>query len=578
MGGEEKPELSAEDMIPMIKEALLKGGFDSASEEQAVVNAKTSGCRMLSPRKCMKLDPLCKITKEAHDTTIEKFSELVTARMADKDVRIQGNAIYVACEQLKIIAEGDEPSYCDQMCTKMSQSGAEISDGSVGQTAGESSAELQAKVDSLIEMLKQYTTQESKCREGSEALKAFKMTLAPLEKAIQTTFDAWFKANRDLDEAEEVLEELMDEIEDSAESFHKMEAQLKAATENLDEAKAALTRVKASELFLKGRMKIAKKKLAEAKKEMEKNNDALKAAELIKEKVGGIIERLTGLYDFFVKEPIRNMMLDDPETLAVFDAISPEEKGASDAFQESMTSLSVHCKEEALPAFSKISSIDLTPLCNFGDGAAQSVVSMVATRKKGEVKDELDKFKSWWKDFEVSVDETNEVTQPVLLDEVMEAFPEPTFSSEYMVKWKTEGPFLSAIEKLRMTIRDLNSEVEGVEEKIKGMGDAYKNNIELRKQARSEIKAALKDQELAEEDVQKAADLLEAQEAEMKEQDSNVERLRKIARAALEEYRAALKAFDDVFIAGTKLDLLQKNEESNLPRGGSKLKPVKRVL
>merc|ERR1711963_296768 len=112
------------------------------------------------------------------------------------------------------------------------------------------------------------------------------------EKAIQTTFDAWFKANRDLDEAEEVLEELMDEIEDSTESFHKMEAQLKAATENL-EAKAALTRVKASEFFLKGSMKIAKKKLAEAKKEMEKNDDALKAAELIKEKVGGIIERLT---------------------------------------------------------------------------------------------------------------------------------------------------------------------------------------------------------------------------------------------------------------------------------------------
>merc|ERR1712217_89629 len=564
--GEEKPELSAEDMIPMIKEALLKGGFDSASEEQAVVNAKTSGCRMLSPRKCKKVDPLCIITKEAYDTTIDTFSELVTARMADKDVRIQGNAIYVACEQLKIIAEGDEPSYCDQMCTKMSQTGAEISDGSVGQTAGESSAELQAKVDSLIEMLKQYTTEESKCREGSEALKAFKMTLAPLEKAIQTTFDAWFKANRDLDEAEEVLEELMDEIEDSTESFHNMEEQLKAATANLDEAKAALTKVKASEFFLKGRMNIAKKKFADAKEEMEKNNDALKAAELIKEKVAGIIEKLTGVYDFFVKEPIRNMMLDDPETLAVFDAISPEEKGASEAFQESMTTLSVHCKEEALPAFSKISSIDLTPLCSFGDGAAQSVVSMVATRK-GEVKDELEKFKSWWKDFDVEVEETNEVTQPVLLDEVIAAFPgpaEPTFSSVYMVKWKTEGPFLKAIEELRMTIRDLKSEVAGVENKITGLADAYKNNIKMRLDARLKIQEALDQKKLAEEQEKEAADLLSKQQEEEKEQDSNVERLRAIADAALKEYKAALKAFDDVFIAGTKLDLLQKKEEADL--------------
>ena len=69
-------------------------------------------------------------------------------------------------------------------------------------------------------MLKQYTTQESKCTEGSEALKAFKMTLVPLEKAIQTTIDAWFKTNRDLDAAEEDREELMDEIEESAEGFH----------------------------------------------------------------------------------------------------------------------------------------------------------------------------------------------------------------------------------------------------------------------------------------------------------------------------------------------------------------------
>jgi len=264
----------------------------------------------------------------------------------------------------------------------------------------------------------------------------------------------------------------------------------------------------------------------------------------------------------------------------VFDAISPEEKGASEAFQESMTTLSVHCKEEALPAFSKISSIDLTPLCSFGDGAAQSVVSMVATRKS-EVKDELAKFKSWWKDFDVEVEETNEVTQPVLLDEVISAFPgpaEPTFSSVYMVKWRTEGPFLEAIEKLRMTIRDLKSKVAGVENKITGLADAYKNNIQLRLEARLKIQEALDQKKLAEEQEKEAADLLSKQQEEEKEQDSNVERLRAIADAALKEYKAALKAFDDVFIAGTKLDLLQKKEETNLLRGGSKLKTIKHVL
>merc|ERR1711920_684385 len=48
---EAKPEMSAEEIKPMIKQSLLPG-FDPASEDQAVVSAKTSGCGTLSPRKC----------------------------------------------------------------------------------------------------------------------------------------------------------------------------------------------------------------------------------------------------------------------------------------------------------------------------------------------------------------------------------------------------------------------------------------------------------------------------------------------------------------------------------------------
>merc|ERR1712039_550727 len=134
------------------------------------------------------------------------------------------------------------------------------------------------------------------------------------------------------------------------------------------------------------------------------------------------------------------------------------------------------------------------------------------------------------------------------------------------------GPFLKAIEELRTTIRDLKSKVAGVENKITGLADAYKNNIQLRLEARLKIQEALDQKKLAEEQEKEAADLLS------KQQESNVERLRAIADAALKEYKAALKAFDDVFIAGTKLDLLQKKEETNLLRGGSKLKTIKRVL
>jgi len=568
--GEEKPEMESEFIKQFLMKALFAGGFDPASEDQAVANAKMSACRMLSPRKCKKINPLCIITKEAYDDSISKFSELITVRMQANDVRIQGNAINAACQEM---LAGEEPTYCDQMCVKMSQEGARISDEAVGQTAGASSAELQAKVDALLELLKKYTIQNTKCKEGTEALKAFKMTLAPLEAAIKTTFDAWFKANRDLEEAEETLEDLQADMEESEALCDQLEELLKSATEKLTDAEDALKLVKKSEVFLKLKLNVAQNVLAEAKAAMEKNDDALKAAELIKEKVAGIIEKLTALYDFFVKEPIRNMMLDEPTTLDVFDAISGEESAAAVKFKESMTALSGHCKDVAMPAFSKIDSIDLTPLCSFGgDDAGEGVVSMVAARK-GEVKDELTKFKSWWKDFDVEVEEKNEVSEPVLLGEVMEAFPQPDFASVYMAKWKTDGPFLKAIEELRMAIKELTGTIGKAEEKISGLADSLKKNIQFRLAARLKIQEAVDQKKIAEDKLQAASEVLAQQEEAENEQTQNVDRLKAIAEAALQEYKKALDAFQKVFIAGTRidLDLLQQKQETHM-------KPIKRVM
>merc|ERR1740121_1108672 len=163
--------------------------------------------------------------------------------MTSNQLRIQGKEIYKACQELELVVESEELSYCPQMCTRMSQKGGEISDRAVGQTAGVSSDELQQKVNELEKLLEKYYTRLKKCEQGAKALHAFKLTLEPLETAIKTTFDAWFKANRDLDEAEESLEELQENIENSEETASKLESQLKAATENLDDAKTALTRV-----------------------------------------------------------------------------------------------------------------------------------------------------------------------------------------------------------------------------------------------------------------------------------------------------------------------------------------------
>merc|ERR1719277_2677587 len=109
-------------------------------------------------------------------------------------------------------------TYCGEMCTNMAKGGSAISDQEVGQTAGDPSETLLKEVNELTALLAKYQKRLNKCEEGTKALQAFKLTLKPLETAIRTTFDAWFKANRDLDTAEESLDDIQLAIDNSAEN------------------------------------------------------------------------------------------------------------------------------------------------------------------------------------------------------------------------------------------------------------------------------------------------------------------------------------------------------------------------
>merc|ERR1719510_1604885 len=98
----------------------------------------------------------------------------------------------------------------------MAKDGQKISNELFGQTAGKTSDEIQEEVDALTELGAKYALQDKKCREATEALKGFKLTLAPLEVAIETTFEEWMNANGALDEAEDKLEDLKDMMDEQA--------------------------------------------------------------------------------------------------------------------------------------------------------------------------------------------------------------------------------------------------------------------------------------------------------------------------------------------------------------------------
>jgi len=347
------------------------------------------------------------------------------------------------------------------------------------------------------------------------------------------------------------------------------------ATGDVKEAKEALNMVRASEFICKTKWSAAKTKLKEAKRKMQDSDEALKAAEAIKQKLAGIIESAISLYDWFVHEPLRNLMLDGENPLAFFDEVGEEEAAAKKGLTVSMQSLVAHCNNEARPAFEKVTSVTLAPLCEI-----PSDITLYETleKRKQEVKADLETARGYLKDFTPppGSDQANEVAQPVMLDEVVEAFQTPSFAAQYMPKWKTDGQFLKAIEKLRLIIQGLAEQSGQLQENIGLLADSIKNNIKLRVAARAKLNEAIDASKFAEGEKNDAEQLLATQEAQEEEQNANLDELQSIADEAYKHYNAALKTFDQHFIAGTRLALLEKrnhtrNDDLKLVR------PVRRV-
>lgn len=567
---EEKPEMAVEEIAAMIKKALFEAGFDAASEDEALNSAKLSKCGKARRREQRKLG--ISPASGALDASKLKFNEMVAARMDQKDIRIQSDAIYNACELLELIPGDGGMTYCNEMCEQMSNQGSKISNDAVGQTAGAGSDQMQKKLDELTVLFQTYAARQGKCQEAAAALTGFKESVEPLEKAIEVTFDAWYKANANFNEAEGILDALGDDIEDSKEMVTQLTDKANAATKDVQEAKEALNQVRASEFICKTRLSKAKTKLNDAKKKMQDSDEALKAAEMIKQKVAGIIENAVTLYDWFVHEPLRNLCLDGDGALDIFDQGADEETTAKEAFQYTMQSVMAHCKNEAGPAFAKITSVNLAPLCQIPSDAG--VDESVEQRKK-EVKQEFGTAISFMKDLTPpqGSEQANEVAQPVMLDEVVDAFPKPTFASQYMPKWREDGPFLKAIVTLRLAIQGLADQTAQLEHDIGQVADSVKNNIKLRVAARKTLNEAIDAQKFAEEEKQNAEKLLASQEEQEEQQEADLNDLENIANGLYEKYKGALKTFDQHFVAGTKLALL----ETNRSKSSDGLKPVHRV-
>ena len=94
-------------------------------------------------------DTYCNPEKGAMKMSMEAFKELMLAHLQSVQSRVSGPVIDLACKEL---LPHESMSYCPQLCETMGNDGQQISNELFGQTAGETSDEIQAEVTALMEL------------------------------------------------------------------------------------------------------------------------------------------------------------------------------------------------------------------------------------------------------------------------------------------------------------------------------------------------------------------------------------------------------------------------------------------
>merc|ERR1719242_2656382 len=119
------------------------------------------------------------------------------------------------------------------------------------------------------------------------------------------------------------------------------DGEVKLSAEKLESATAKLLQLKTHDIVIRKDHELAVAELQKTKGMMEDGEAALRAAERVKEKLAGSMESMVNLYDWFVHEPLRNMMLDSDDFLSEFE-IKDSEIASGNKFKESMTALGDH--------------------------------------------------------------------------------------------------------------------------------------------------------------------------------------------------------------------------------------------
>mmetsp|Transcript_92635 Transcript_92635/g.299700 ORF Transcript_92635/g.299700 Transcript_92635/m.299700 type:complete len:668 (+) Transcript_92635:94-2097(+) len=539
---------------------LIAASLEAEGSYGSLEKARESKCGGADRAICRKLKVRASAYRKCSAAFEVKARDFFTGK-----VKVKGSEFRKVCDE---VLPGDSmgvmASYCDELCQGFADIAQTLSDQTAGEHAGSSSEQLEAKLLNMQQQLKYAIAEREECQNARDALMGFRIQLDGLQKDIKRQFERVQDAREDLAEYEETVYDIEEELTTMEEAVSDAIQTVSGTGTKVTVARKALNELKDKE-------KEARTRLSSTQDSFRVTNTLLGNANTVND----ITSELKGLvsqtmlnmalyFDEAVREPLRNLGLD--ESMDVDDKFqeSPASLPSATDFDESVGQLDSFCKKEALPAFAKVSgSVKLAPICNIGAtseviGGVNEAVSARMESVKDTIKhvmSRLDPYKGTRALTEEEAKKKIEEGEPLGLREVMGDFGQTTYYRNYLKHWKaTAKPsFLAIYAKLGDEIERLYKELEDLSQSITALEKALDEILAKLRQATTSLEEAITADEIAEDKKAKAEAAVAKQEEVLVRALDDLAALKKAAEDALKSYVAAKKLLEEVHQKGTSM-------------------------
>jgi len=471
-------------------------------------------------------------------------------------MRLDGDAFLGRCEDLLPPGDGED-SYCGPLCQSFKDIAQELSDASAGETAGQTSSDLEKEETEKLEALSKAQQELGQCKHARASIEGFKTQLEGLSKDIKDRFDDLRAAEMALEDASWDLEDLLDDLAAAETELDKAVKVFEGAEAGVEDAKSSLQALQGEESALAEKVKESVQSLEAMKQRLKAAKNADKVVNELKSAVSMTAMKMQLFFDKAVGEPVRDVGLGEYVVFEEYFVKDPSTIQSAGSMREAVTSLDSFCKGEAKSAFDAVKSqVDLSPLCAIGEtDAINSELGAAVTTRMNVLVEQMKKVQSWLDPYKGQTGMTAEKAQakvdagePKGLREIMAVYSRTDFW-KYLKEWELNGTFLALLDKLKELVGSLDASVQKLNQDLESLKEQVKTTMAARDLAEGKLSDATKAQGLA---ADKKAEM-EKTVADLKDQRAKQEA--DVSRF-LAEFERAKKMYEDA-----KVKLLAAHKE-----------------